>query len=577
MRIVTNLYELGIKPHHRGDVKVVCPECSHTRKHRTDPCLSVNVEKGVWNCHNCGYAGTIAKRPEKEYVRPPAELKTLGQSVIDWFEKRGISNQTLIRYKISEGTDYMPQTGIETRTIHFNYFLNEELVNVKYRDSSKNFKLVSGARLIPFGCDVWLDNADTSVCIVEGEIDCMSFYEAGIRNVVSVPNGASKGNQKLEWLDECLPMFEGNKIYLACDMDEPGVALRNELARRLGKENCWIIDFPEKDANDTLLAYGKEYLASLYHNARPFPVDGIDDASNVDIMQLYEQGLPSGWDTGFDTDFRWYPGQVTIVTGIPGHGKSTFVKNVIFRLAERHGCRFMVYSAEEASTAIALSDLFSIATGKSFFESRYGQRMTREEIDSLIPFMQDNFKYYNLTENELTIEAIIAKAKEMVRRYGINGLIIDNMSTVERSLSSKSDTRHHQIQGMMSEIAAFAKSSGVHVFLVVHPKKMQEVKTGVYRVPNGYDLGDSSHWYNLTDNGITVYRNFETKQTEVYKWKIRHRYTGELGTEFYNFTPYCCRFASAQEINTGDDRTKFVGQPVDRKTIEGFARLADNP
>lgn len=573
--MIKHLSELGIKPHHRGDVKVICPECSHTRKHRTDPCLSVNVEKGVWNCHNCGFSGAITKKTEKIYSMPPPELKTLSQPVIDWFAKRGISNQTLIRYKISEGVDFMPQKNTEVRTIHFNYFLNDEKVNIKYRDSDKNFRMVSGCRLVPFAIDICRDNADDSICIVEGEIDCMSFYEAGIKNVVSVPNGASKGNQKLEWLDDCLDMFEGKKIYLACDMDEPGVSLRNELARRLGKENCWIIDFPEKDANDTLLAYGKEYLHSLYLNARPYPVDGIDDANSVDIMQLYEAGLPNGWDTGFDTDFRWFPGQVTIITGIPGHGKSTFLKNVMFRLAERHGLRFMIYSAEEASTAIALSEIYSIATGKSFFENRYGQRMTREEIDSLTPFMNDQFKYYSLTENDLTIEGIMAKAKEMVRRYGINGLIIDNMSTVEKSLSNKSDARHHQIQSMMAEITAFAKGSGVHVFLVVHPKKMQEVKAGVYRVPNGYDLGDSSHWYNLTDNGITVYRNFETKQTEVYKWKIRHKYTGELGTEYYNFTPYCSRYTSADQVNTGDDRTKFIGQPIDRKTIEGFAKLAD--
>jgi twinkle protein len=573
--MITSLHELGVKPHHRGDVKVVCPQCSHTRKHKTDPCLSVNVEKGVWNCHNCGYNGSIVKKYEKQYHKPQGELKNVSQPVIDWFAKRGITNQTLLRYRVTEGVDYMPQVSGEVRTIHFNYFLGGELINIKFRDKDKNFKLVSGARLIPFGIDVWNDNDDNTVCIVEGEIDCMSFYEAGIRNVISVPNGASKGSQKLEWLDECLDMFDGKKIYLACDMDEPGTNLRNELSRRLGKENCWIVDLPNKDANETLLEHGKARLLDAYMNARPYPVDGIDDANSVDIMELYDAGLPVGWHTGYDTDFRWYPGQVTTITGIPGHGKSTFVKNVLLRLSDRHGLRFLIYSAEEASTAIALSDMYSIATGKAFFDNNYGPRISRAEIEALTPFMNDHFKYYNLSENELTIEAILSKAKEMVRRYGINGLVIDNMSTVEKGMSNKSDARHHQIQSMMAEICAFAKRSGVHVFLVVHPKKMQEIRTGVYRVPNGYDLGDSSHWFNLTDNGFSIYRNPETGQTEGYKWKIRHRYTGTIGTEFYTFTRRSGRLDSAEQTNNGDDRTKFVGQPIDRATVEGFARLAD--
>jgi len=562
-------YGINVRPGSRGDVKTVCPKCSHTRKHRTDPCLSVNVEKGVWNCHNCDFKGAV--REVKEYVKPPAELKKVSQSVIDWFAGRGISNQTLLRYQITEGIDYMPQVGQEVKTIHFNYFYHGELVNIKYRDSGKNFKMVANARLVPYGIDICSDNSSDDVVICEGEIDVLSFYEVGIP-AISVPNGAS--NRQLDWLNEL--DLDGKRILLATDMDAPGQALREELARRLGKENCWIVDLPRKDANEVLCELGRDALRACIDQAKPYPVEGIDDAGSVqgELVAMFEQGPPSGWES---MDFVWHPGQVTIVTGIPGHGKSTYVKNVVARLAEQHGLKFFIYSAEEASTATALADLFAIRTGKGFYESHYGPRMTREEMEEEMPFIADHFKYYRLSDNDLTIEGILAKAKEMVRQYGIHGLVIDNMSTVEKSMSHKNDARNNQIQAMLSDITRFAKNHGVHVFLVAHPKKMVEIRTGIYKVPNGYDISDSAHWYNLPDNGFTVYRNFETMQTEIHRWKVRHRHSGVLGTEYYEFTPYNSTYHRTEKLNDGSDRTLFVGQPTDKKDIENFARLADHP
>lgn len=570
--MIDKLSEYGIQVRHgsRGDVKVLCPKCSHTRKHRSDPCLSVNVEKGVWNCHNCDFKGAV--RETKEYVKPPAELKAVSQKVIDWFAARCISNQTLLRYQVTEGVDYMPQVGGGVLTIHFNYFLNGELVNVKYRDSGKNFKMVSGARLAPYGVPVLHDNPSDDVVICEGEIDVLSFYEAGIKCAISVPNGAS--NRQMEWLNELQYLFDGKRILLATDMDEPGRALRDELSRRLGRENCWIVDMPKKDANEVLCELGPEALLECIQQAKPYPVEGIEDADSVqgELLSMYDSGPPNGWDA---FQFMWHPGQVSIITGIPGHGKSTFVKNVISGLARQYGVRTFIYSAEEASTAMALTDMAAIHTGKGFFDSAYGPRMSREDLEGAMPFINEHFKYYRLADNDLSVEGILAKAKEMVRQYGIEALVIDNMSTVEKSMSHKNDARNNQIQAMLSDITRFAKNHGVHVFLVAHPKKMVELRTGIYKVPNGYDISDSAHWYNLPDNGFTVYRNFETKHTEVHRWKVRHRYSGILGVEDYEFTPYNSTYHLTERTNDGSDRSLFVGQPTNRTDIEGFARLAD--
>lgn len=556
-------YGIHVRAGARGDVKTTCPKCSSERKHKADPCLSVNVDDGVWNCHNCGWKGGVVKL-KKEYNKPVAEHKVLSQPVIDWFAKRGISNQTLLRYKVTESVEYM---GEETKCINFNYYLHDELVNIKYRDNQKRFKLVAGAMLSLYGIDVAMDNSDHEIIITEGEIDTLSFYEAGIKTAVSVPNGASKGNQKLEWLEEMLPYLEGKKIYLATDSDEAGLGLRDELARRLGKQNCWVINLPEKDANDTLLKHGAAKLLECYQHAEPFPVDGIDTVTESDLLGLWEQGYPRGYDTGWDNmdeHIQWHPGMVSLITGIPGHGKTTWLKNLLVRLADRHGWSYLLYSAEEANATFAMTDLLSIKTGKSFFNAPNTPRISKEEVAENAPFMNEHFKYYKLSENDSTVEAIMQKAEEMVRRHGIRGLVIDNMSTVERQIVGSGDNRHNQIGNMIRDLRSFARELGVHIWLVAHPKKLNKLKQGVYEVPTGYDVGDSSHYYNGPDNGITVYRNRETNQTEIHWWKIRFRFVGQEDTDYFRFDIATSRYSPTQKVNDGTDKEKFVRQPYEK-------------
>jgi twinkle protein len=228
------LEELGIMVKgNAGMTKTKCPKCSNERKKKSDPCLSVNLDKGLYNCHNCGWAGSVKFKAKADYTIPEKENANVSERVLKYFESRGISEPTLVHWKVGESLEYMPQVQKNRRVINFNYYRENKLVNVKYRDSEKNFKMVSGAELIFYG----LDNIKKldKVYVVEGEMDALSLHEAGVYSVCSVPNGASKGNQKLEYLDNCWQYFKDKKEIIICtDNDDAGLMLRNELARRFG-------------------------------------------------------------------------------------------------------------------------------------------------------------------------------------------------------------------------------------------------------------------------------------------------------------------------------------------------------
>src|SRR5690349_15220727 len=171
-----------------GENAQPCPVCSPDRKKAKSKCFSYNAQTGLGHCSHCGKSFYRKDENYKSYTRPVWENKTaLPEGIVEWFSKRNISQDTLNRMQVSYGTQWMPQTEKNTGVICFNYFRDGQLINVKYRDRDKNFKLVKDAEKIFYNLD-GIKGAK-EIYIVEGEIDCLTMVQAGFTNTVSVPNG----------------------------------------------------------------------------------------------------------------------------------------------------------------------------------------------------------------------------------------------------------------------------------------------------------------------------------------------------------------------------------------------------
>lgn len=349
--MITEFLALGIElKSNANNQKTKCPKCSHTRRNKKDLCLSVNIQEGLYNCHNCGWGGNVKFKPKKEYVKPVVVKSKLGDRTLSWFQKRGISEATVVNWKITESQEYFPQISKNRKAINFNYYRDNDLINVKYRDAEKNFKMVSGAELVFYGLDN-IKNSDRAY-IVEGEMDALSLFEAGLYSVVSVPNGASKGNQRLDYLDNCFNYFEDKKEIILCtDNDDAGLNLRNELARRIGKYRCKYVDFNEyKDANEVLIAKGAETLRNILNGAKTFPLDGVINISDIwDNVLLYNEKGVKNYSIGLsdsDSFFNVSFGEWSVVTGIPNAGKSDVFDQIATNLALKYNFRTAFFAPE---------------------------------------------------------------------------------------------------------------------------------------------------------------------------------------------------------------------------------------
>lgn len=547
------LEELGIDTRRiKTTGKTLCPQCSHERRKKNDPCLSIDIPNGLYKCHNCDWKGAVYNKPnymEKLYKRPVLNNRTeLPENIVNWFFKRGITQQTLIDFKITYAREWMPQTQKEEETIQFNYFRDGELINVKYRDLNKNFKLVKDAELVLYNLDAIKDESECIIC--EGEIDAMSWHEAGFKNVVSVPNGASK-NQRLEYLDNCFQYFDNKtKIYLSSDDDVPGRELREELSRRFGKERCFKLDFKGlKDANEYLCRYGAGALEDVFNNAQEYPIEGVFNINDVwdEIEDIYLNGLPEGDKTGdeeFDKHLRFMPSELTMVTGIPGHGKSIMLDQIALGLSINSDWTFGVFSPESFPMQFYYTRLIKRLLGKKF--SKYN--INEVERDVARNWIKDRFHLIFPTNEGFSLDTILEKAKQLVLRKGIKGLIIDPWNRIESTIPNGYN-EVKWINEQLAKIVNFNQKTGVHTFLVAHPTKMQKDDDKInYQVPNLYSISGSAHFFNMTQNGFTVFRNFSTGKTEVHFQKIKWEHLGRIGMVEYNYCEQNSRF-----YRDGDD------------------------
>ncbi|GAB4020245.1 bifunctional DNA primase/helicase [Spirosoma migulaei] len=551
--------QIDIKSHGPRIQKVKCPMCAHQRKNKADKSLSVNLDKGVFNCHYCAWSGHVTDKTDaelraerKQYAKPPVIELPLSDNTIKWFAGRGIEPETLQYFRVSESTEWMPDRGEHkagTRNcINFNYFRSGEKINVKYRDSLKCFRMTKDAELILYNLDALKDRTDMLIC--EGEIDGMTFYQAGHYGAVSVPNGASKGSAKLEYLDNCWSAFERmEKIIIAVDGDEAGNYLKNELMRRLGKHRCWVVNYPEgcKDANEVLLKYGLEAVRKLWQFATAPPLESVLLVDNLreelDIIYLkgWPKSDPIGYQ-GFDDLLRFRRSEVTTVTGIPGHGKGEWIDQVTIRLAARYGWKAAVFSYEEPAP-IKVIKLAQKYIGLPYYRSDVSAKMNTAQRQAALNFIHDHFFFIDIDTADLTIDGILDKAQEIRIRKGIDTLIIDPYNCIETN-RNQWQTETEYVSEVMRKIKRFAKLSDVHVFLVAHPTKMRKDKnTGHYEIPTLYDIAGSANFFNKTDNGLCVYRNYADDTTDVYVQKVKFFFNGKLGFQTFHFDTPTGRYA----------------------------------
>lgn len=267
------------------------------------------------------------------------------------------------------------------------------------------------------------------------------------------------------------------------------------------------------------------------------------------IRGLWEKGLPAGFSTGWRSVDKCYtvaPGQLTIITGWPGSGKSEWLDALLLNLAKQ-GWRLGIYSPENQPHEIHVVKFLEKHVGKPFGAGPTS-RMTQDEAVEASTDIDEWFRFISpaSTTDRLSfaIDEVLQAAELDFRMRGLwgqkenpLGLVIDPWNELEHLRPSMlSETEY--VSQTLSMIRAWARAHAVHVWVVAHPQKLKRDDGGVLPVPRPDAISGSQHWWNKADACITVWRELgeaRRDETDVHVWKIRFKHIGTPGKVTLNY------------------------------------------
>lgn len=415
------------------------------------------------------------------------------------------------------------------------YFDGEARVATKYRTltGEKRFTQDAGGRQIFWNLNCLRDAslAGFPVIITEGELDAVAALQAGFPRTVSVPGGAPSepiregdGGKKYAFIEEAKAyLAECREIILAVDGDAKGANLLHDLAVRLNKARCKWVTYPKgcKDLNDALKMYGERGVQQAIQRAQWCKVSGLYRMSDLPPLTPpppHDIGI-----VGLEAHYRIRLGDFAVVTGIPGHGKSSFVNEVSCRMAQRHGWSTVFASFEQMPQTDHRRAL------RSFWASKREAEMTDEQLAQADAWIDRHFSFIIPHEDEdITLEWVLQHLAAAVIRNNAKIGVIDPWNEMDHIRPP--DMNMTEYTGFaIKEMKKFAKKYRIHLMVLAHPAKMQrDRQTGKIPKPSLYDISDSAHWNNKPDVGIVIHRESYDKP-EASITVVKSRYHSEIG------------------------------------------------
>ena len=461
---------------------------------------------------------------------------TISDDAMKSLEARGLDIETADRM----GWASTRRDGRECIVIPF--VRGERTLRSKVRniDGEKYFsQLAPGGEQSAWNEDVLRDDSllGQPLIITEGEFDALTAIQCGFERTISVPNGAPAPREgagplrmdgRYEWLGSLSPLLTRLRcpeIIIAADDDEPGAQLLHDLANLLERFRCKFLVYPKrpegdgrcKDLNEVLQRYGPKGVVETISRAQWIKVDGV-----YQMGDLPPAPAPLKFDIGFaclGENYKMRLGDLVVVTGVPGLGKTTFVNDLCCRVAWRHNLRIGWASFEQMPQRDHRRNL------RSWHAEKLMKHMSADELTAADAWIEDRHRFIVPNDDDdVTLDWLLDRMEIAVVQHGCNVLVIDPWNEMDH-VREVVETLTEYVGRAIKTYRRFARRMQVHVIVVAHPAKLQKVE-GRYKPPTLYDISDSANWYNKCDLGLIVHRESE-EFTDVKVQKSR--YHDEIG------------------------------------------------
>lgn len=502
-----------------GDqIEIGCPnkKCANNGQ----PQFYLNKNTGAYFCHRCGWKGAnlkslsyklglvdLQKPVEAEHIFIPSkDIEAMQEALwnnepaMDYLcDVRGFKEATIEQFRLG----YKEFDNNPVIVIPF-FDKTEACVGMKYyffthpKGMSK-MRFEKNSKIQAFNLN--MVNLKNDVVITEGEFDAISAWQYGYQNVLSIPNGVNGIN---EWTKD---LEDTNKFLVCFDNDSAGEEGAKKFADTLGRARCYRVYPRLKDLNEYLQhGVDKSEIDLIFAAAKPMfeaPITDISNYIDAAVESLgnpaKDKGCSTGWTTVDALMGGIRQGEVTVTSGITGHGKTTFALAVIANL-HRQGVKSLIISPEMPEKDLLLS----------LARNHYRRKLVEKDKKDVETFGQElkgNIHIANVynewtsKRGDRTIDHIFDLIDHSVRHHGIKFILIDHLRFFLNPKEQEGE--RFCIDQFMQKCVHTAIKAKAHIWLVVQPKNLpsKQAKMTMMDLKGSSNIGQDAH------NVILVHRD----------------------------------------------------------------------
>lgn len=519
--------------------RVACPGCGAKDASQNNLQLfSDDPSRGY--CHLCQKAFSVSGDQVKPtYNRPQKDdsqaIQVAKKLPIRDLTHKPITAETCEKYGIRVGVS---EEDGQIDRVYYPYYSSEgELTGYKIRTLPKEFTIIGKVKSL-FGRQT-CKKAGRLLVITEGEDDAAAAYqmlqEVGKDyDVVSLPNGANLEGQldpatlaELDWIT-------AHKIVvLALDNDKPGQATAAALAELISSSNVRIkiLKLPRKDAGQMLI----DGMADEFHKefwTPDFNPQKIIKGSELTLAKLRtpkKPGLPLPWPKLNNKMNGLRKGEITLITGGSGLGKTQLVREIGYDLVTKHNQTVANIMLETPFEDVARAYI-AMDNGVPPYKLIFNPNAISEEAyeASFNKLMKSNKFHYFEHWGSLNADVLVNKCKYFVNVLKVDFIILDHISLAVAGL----DTDERKTLDMAFEaLTRLCVETGVGIIVVMHLKRVPGKSWAAGDEVELTDLRGTAGAEQMSWTVIAVERNTKDEdQRDIARLRlIKNRTTGFLG------------------------------------------------
>ncbi len=248
-------------------------------------------------------------------------------------------------------------------------------------------------------------------------------------------------------------------------------------------------------------------------------------------------------------------GEVSIVGGRPGHGKTTFLVNLLVSLIN-NGYKVAMFNRELPNTEV-IKKIICIEMPKlSYTDVRRGV-FTEKTIEHLKKAKESITEKYS-EDKFIMFDSIrdFPKTASEVKKFKPDVIIDDYIQLV--TPVGKEDNRRLQLERICNDYKWLAKENDCSVVVASQLNRMIESRSGEAKRPQLSDLAESGAIEQVAENVFFVYYPFKVNpatasKNEIYlvASKVRYGETGEVVMGYHG--DICTMYNELPLINYGEE------------------------